>query len=412
MLLWNAIVWRKGARLNPVEDVVPLLQALIRIPSPNPPGDTRQIAGFVVDYLQRCGCEAQQHAPSAKPQAVSVVGVLRGAHAGPTIMLHAHTDTVPIAADEAARWSVDPYAGAIQDGRIYGKGSVDDKAPLAAMLIAVANCAAQRDRLRGTLVLVAAAEEETGGVLGTKWLAESGLLPECDFIVVGEQTNNRVANAHKGVLRAAVRAYGRSVHATNPDRGVSAIAVLARAVLALERYHQALASRVHPLVGVPTCNVGVIEGGSTANAVPDSAAAYLDRRMIPGEDPETVKRELEAVVAAVDLSAYGPEARLIVGEYQVSNWFESTVKSALGQAFLTSVRRHLNVDPGPIGYLPGSDAKHLVGCAPRGEIVIFGPGTYEVAHAYDEYTTMEDLQTTTRILIDFLTGCLLDGVDL
>ncbi|XWX03931.1 M20 family metallopeptidase [Aggregatilineales bacterium SYSU G02658] len=397
--------------LQPAADVVALLQALIRIPSPNPPGDTREVAAFVAAFLQRHGCDdVQPHAPPEKPQAVSVIGTLRGAHAGPTIMLHAHLDTVPIAADEAARWSVDPYGGVMRDGHIYGKGSVDDKAPLAAMLTALATCAAQRARLRGTVVLVAAAEEETGGVLGTKWLAESGLLPPCDFIIVGEQTDNRVANAHKGVLRATVRAYGRSVHATNPDRGVNAVAVLARAVLALERYHQALASRVHPTVGRPTCNVGVIAGGSTANAVPDSAAAYLDRRMIPHEDPETVKRELEAVIAAVDLGQYGPEARLTVGEYQVSNWFASTVESALGQAFLASVRHVLNADPGPIGYLPGSDAKYLVGCVPAGEMVIFGPGTYEVAHAFDEYTVVEDLQATTSILIHFLETSLLNGM--
>ncbi len=397
--------------LQPAADVVALLQTLIRIPSPNPPGDTRQIAAFVADWLQRHGCDdVPSYAPPEKPQAVSVIGTLRGAHAGPTIMLHAHLDTVPVTADEATRWRVDPYGGVIRDGRIYGKGSVDDKAPLAAMLTALATCAAQRDRLRGTVVLVAAAEEETGGVLGTKRLAESGLLPACDFIVVGEQTDNRVANAHKGVLRATVRAYGRSVHATNPDRGVNAVAVLARAVLALERYHHALASRVHPTVGVPTCNVGVIAGGSTANTVPDSAAAYLDRRMIPQEDPETVKRELEAVIAAVDLGQYGPEARLTVGEYQVSNWFASTVESALGQAFLASVRHVLNADPGPIGYLPGSDAKHLVGCVPAGEIVIFGPGTYEVAHAFDEYTAVEDLQAATDILIHFLETSLLNGM--
>jgi succinyl-diaminopimelate desuccinylase len=395
-------------RLEPVVDVVALLQALIRIPSPNPPGDTRDIAAFVADFLVQHGCSAQQHAPDAKPQAVSVVGALLGALPGPTIMLHAHLDTVPIAADEAARWSVDPYAGAIHEGRVYGKGSVDDKAPLAAMLAALAAVAAQRGRLRGTLVLVAAAEEETGGVLGTKWLAESGRLPACDFIIVGEQTDNRAANAHKGVLRAAVRAYGRSVHATNPDRGVNAISVLARAVLALERYHQALASRVHPTVGRATCNVGVITGGSTANAVADSAAAYLDRRMIPGEDPQVVKRELEAVIAAVDLSAYGPEARLTVGEYQVSNWFESSLTSELGQAFLASVRHVLNADPGPVGYSPGSDAKHLVRCAPRGEIVIFGPGSYEVAHAFDEHVEIHDLMNTAHILIDFLEHTLVE----
>ncbi len=389
-------------------DPVTLLQDLIRIPSPNPPGDARAIASFVEGFMRSVGCDTHEYAPDNKPEAVSAVGILRGQHDGPTIMLHAHIDTVPIAADEAGRWSVDPYAAIIKDGKVYGKGSIDDKAPMAAMLVALAHAAANRDKLHGTLVVVGAAEEETGGKLGTKWLAESGLLPMCDFIVVGEQTANHVANAHKGVLRATVRATGKSVHATNPDRGVNAINIMARAVLALENYHHQLAVHVHPTVGVPTCNVGVISGGSTANAVPDSATVYLDRRMIPHENPDEVKRELEAVIASVDLSVYGADAKLTVGDYQVSNWFASTVDSDFSKTFLACVEARLNEPPGPIGYLPGSDAKHLVNVT-RDEMIIFGPGSYEVAHAFDEYTNISDLHDTTAILMDFIERTLLTG---
>jgi acetylornithine deacetylase/succinyl-diaminopimelate desuccinylase family protein len=389
-----------------VHNPVALLQALIRIPSPNPPGDTQQIARFIADLMQSIGCDVRLLAPPEKPEALSAIGIFGSGD--PVVMLHAHIDTVPIADAEAERWSVDPYGGAIADGKIYGKGSIDDKAPLAAMISALAYAADHRDRLQGTIVLVAAAEEEVGGQLGTRWLAENGHLPQCDFIVVGEQTDNRVANAHKGVMRATVRAVGRSVHATNPDRGINAIAMMARAVLALEAYHQALADRVHPTVGVPTCNVGVIQGGSTANAVPDTCVAYLDRRMIPGEDPQIVKCELETVIAGVDLSPYGEDAHLTIGDFLVSNWYESTVQSKLARHFMTAVRDTLNISPGPIGYLPGSDAKHLVGVN-RGEMIIFGPGTYEVAHAFDEYTRIEDLEAATRILRLFIDRAMLNG---
>ena len=155
-------------------------------------------------------------------------------------MLHAHIDTVPIAATEAEKWSVDPYAGEIRDEALYGKGSIDDKAVLASMMLAMMD-AAEQDALSGTLVLVAAAEEEVGGQLGTKWLADSRHLPACDFIVVGEQTGNKVATAHKGVLRATVKTTGVSVHATNPDRGVNAIVAMSRIIAALDHYHQELA---------------------------------------------------------------------------------------------------------------------------------------------------------------------------
>lgn len=380
--------------------LVERLQSLIHIPSPNPPGDSRDMARAVERVMRAMGCIVQVLAPDTKPEALSVVATL--GEGNPVIMLHAHIDTVPIGVNEAQTWMVDPYAAIIQDGRVYGKGSIDDKAPLAAMIEVMQYAANHRDRLHGTLVLAAAAEEEVGGTLGSRWLAENGHLPICDFIVVGEQTANRVATAHKGVLRATVRTMGQSAHATNPDRGVNAITAMARILLTLEQYHRDLAQRSHPMVGHPTCNVGIIQGGSTFNAVPDTCTILLDRRMIPEEDPAEVQRELEAIVASVNIAP----ARVSVGDYLVSKWFNSTVDTPLAHTFLDCVRDVLQADPGPIGYLPGSDAKHLAGLL-RGEMIIFGPGSYEVAHRADEYTDIAELEATERILRAFIDRTLL-----
>ena len=375
-------------------DRIALLRQLVQIPSPNPPGDTRAIADFVAEKMRAIGCEVRQLAPEAKPEALNTVAVLGAGE--PRIMLHAHIDTVPIAATEAEKWSVDPYAGVVRDGALFGKGSIDDKAPLASMMLALMD-AAEQESLAGALVLVAAAEEEVGGQLGTKWLADSGHLPACDFIIVGEQTGNKAAIAHKGVMRATVRTTGRSVHATNPDRGVNAIVAMSKVIGALDAYHRELAERVHPVVGSPTCNIGVIDGGSTANAVPDSCAIYLDRRMIPREDPEAVKAELRTVIESVDLAP----ATVDIGEFVYSRWFDSALESDYSRTFLSCVREVINDDPGPIGYLPGSDAKHLMDVA-RGDMIIFGPGSYEFAHAADEHVRLADYQATTDILLEFL----------
>jgi len=380
--------------INPVQ----LLQDLVRIASPNPPGDTRAIADFIAEFMEHFGCRVEKLAPPQKPEARSVVASI--GQGDPVIMLHAHIDTVPIGETEAAKWSVDPYGAVIREGKLYGKGSVDDKAPLAAMMAALVHAA--QHPMHGTLVLVAAAEEEVGGRLGTRWLADNGHLPMCDFIVVGEQTHNHVATAHKGVMRATVRTTGKSAHATNPDRGINAITAMAHVVLVLDAYHQELARRQHPIVGNPTCNVGVIQGGSTANAVPDICTVQLDRRMIPGEIPDEVRAEMIRVIASLDVSP----AEVSIGDFLVSNWFESTVNTPLAQTFLNCVQAQLQAHPGPIGYLPGSDAKHLTGQT-RGEMIIFGPGSYEVAHAYDEYVDLREFQATVDILINFVNKTLL-----
>jgi succinyl-diaminopimelate desuccinylase len=376
-------------------DSVRLLQDLIRIPSPNPPGDTQDIAAFIAKTMREAGCTVTTPAPDVKPEAINVVATL--GQGDPVIMLHAHIDTVPVAATEAGKWSVDPYEAVIKDGKLYGKGSIDDKAPLGSMMTVMLEAAQQPESLNGTLVLVAAAEEEVGGRLGTRWMADNGHMPMCDFIVVGEQTHNKVAVAHKGVMRATIQTSGKSVHATNPDRGVSAINAMAKIVLALEAYHRELSQRVHPIVGVPTCNVGVIEGGSTANAVPDRCVVKLDRRMIPREKPEDVQQELRDVVASVDIGV----AEVEITDFLFSSWFDSTIDSDLSKLFLDCVADVLDDEPGPVGYLPGSDAKHLMDNM-RGEMIIFGPGSYEVAHAFDEYVSLDDYAATTEILRRFV----------
>ena len=376
--------------LSPTE----LLSRLIEIPSPNPDGNTVQIARFIGRYLEEVGAAVEYHAPPSKPEAVSVIARIGDAERGPTVLYHAHIDTVPIGDDEAKQWQTPPYTATTKGGRLYGKGSVDDKAPLAAMLSAF-SAQARAGECQGLLVMVAAAEEETGGQLGTRWLSDSGLVPEADFIVVGEQTDNQVGVANKGVMRATIEVRGVSVHATNPDRGVNAIYPMARIVGALEQYHQDLCRRPDPLLGHPTCNVGTIHGGVTANAVPDRCTVQIDRRMVPGEVPQAVKDEISAVVSAVA----GTHA-VTVDRFVYSSPYATGLHSDLSRQFGRAVSGVTGQPPRQVGYLPGSDAKHLVRIC-RGEMVIFGPGSYEVAHAPNEYVDLSEFGICTEVLTRF-----------
>lgn len=381
-------------------NVVELLQQLIRIPSPNPPGDCAQISAFCADFLRTAGYTTQRIAPDNR--AWSVVATI-GNDMGPSIMLHAHIDTVPLG--QNARWNWDPFSGTLADGCIYGLGSVDDKAPLAAMLSVAADIATRSEQVRGRLVIVCAADEEVGGTLGTRWLADNGFLPQCDFVVVGEQTANRVATANKGVVRATFRIGGRTAHATHPANGRNAINRMAHLILDLERYQrEVLDKRHHPLLGSPSINVGTIAGGVSANVVADACLIRVDRRMIPGEDPEAVKAELAAVAAV--RQAHDPDCTYSVDEFLISPAFEVRANDSLTARLLAISAAVTNTPAEPVGYLPGSDAKHLTGVARQG-MVVFGPGTYEVAHAPDEYTTVADLEATYTILHQFTEQTLL-----
>jgi succinyl-diaminopimelate desuccinylase len=381
--------------MNPsTNELVALLQQLIRIPSPNPPGDCRAIAEFCAAFLQTAGFATTLVAPDDR--AWSVVGVL-GERDTPSLLYHAHIDTVPLG--QNAHWSVDPFAGTVADGRVYGLGSVDDKAPLAAMLQAAATLGMQAEPLQGRLVVVCAAEEEVGGRLGTKWLVDNGHVPACDFVVVGEQTQNRVATAHKGVLRAAFHVTGRTSHATDPWRGRNAINGMAHLILDLERYQaEVLERRPHPLLGPASINVGVIEGGVSANVVADACTILVDRRMVPGEDPRAVIAELQEI--ATRRQAADPDRTYRVDDFLVSNWFQTGADSELLRRFQQIGSTETGASAAPVGYLPGSDAKHLVDVA-RAGMVVFGPGTYQVAHSTDEFVVIDELATTCRILTRF-----------
>ncbi len=380
-------------------DLVALLQRLIQFPSPNPPGDTRAIADFCAAYLQAAGFATVQVAPDER--AWSVIGrAVNGA--GPSVLYHAHIDTVPLG--QNAHWHYDPFAGTIDQGRIYGLGSVDDKAPLAAMLYVAAQLRDRMAQMQGTLTIVCAADEEVGGQLGTKWLVDQGHIGPCDFAVVGEQTFNRTAIAHKGVLRAAFHVAGRTAHATDPWRGRNAINGMAHLILDLERYQQeVLDKRSHPLLGPPSINVGLIQGGVGANVVADACTIRVDRRMVPGEDPQAVIAELQLLAAT--RQAQDPERSYTVDSFLISNWFETDTGSPLTRRFLQICAEETETAAEAVGYLPGSDAKHLVSVAREG-MVIFGPGTYQVAHSTDEYTEIGELHTTYQILQRFVDATL------
>ena len=335
-------------------------------------------------------------------RAWSVVGCV-GEGDGPTILYHAHIDTVPLGKN--AQWSEDPYAGVIVDGRVYGLGSVDDKACLAAILQSAADFREGAVKIRGRLVVVCAADEEVGGQLGTKWLVESGYIPKCDFVVVGEQTRNKIAVANKGVLRATFHVAGRTAHATDPRRGCNAINGMAHLIVLLERYEAELVARPqHPLLGAPSINIGTIEGGVSANVVADACLIRVDRRLIPREDPSVVISELQDIVALRQM--VDPTRIYSVDNFTVSKWFENNTENQ----YLQSFRAVCGVQPGSgseiVGYLPGSDAKHLVAVAGQG-MVVFGPGSYEVAHAADEYVGIGELDTTYRVLLAFARATIL-----
>jgi succinyl-diaminopimelate desuccinylase len=336
---------------------VDLALELIRLDTINPPGREAAAADLLSGRLETAGLEVNHHEHA--PGRTSLVARLPGP--GPALCLTGHLDTVPLG---GAPWSVEPF-GELRDGRLYGRGSSDMKAGVAAIVVAAERVAAM-GRGEAGLELVLCAGEETG-CEGARHLAESGALGRAGAVLVAEPTGGVPHVAHKGVLWVRASTEGVSAHGSSPQLGRNAIYPLAAAVAALAEV--TLEAPEHPLLGAPTLNVGTISGGTVVNVVPDRAEARIDIRTVPGMSSEAILAELAAVAGAeialeplIDLAPVATDPD------------DPWVRSLLGGA-----------EPAGLAYF--TDAAALTPAYGSPPTVILGPGEAAQAHQTDEWAS-------------------------
>ena len=291
--------------MNPPQNVIELLQALIRIPSVNPDGNpgTEQVgekacAEFVGTFLETCGAKIEYQ--DVLPGRPNVIGRFTSGHPGkPRLIFAPHTDTVSVAG-----MTVDPFAGELRDGKIFGRGASDTKGPMAAMLWALREL---RDAIPSLPyeIWFAGLMGEEAGQNGSKAFARdyasAGGTPA--FALVGEPTECDIVHAHKGCIWLTLRARGLAVHASTPDRGENAIYKMTDTIRILrEEFLPAFAQLSDPVLGSPTLSVGTISGGSKTNIVPDFCDAAVDIRTIPAQDSQRLVDEISARLTGIEIA--------------------------------------------------------------------------------------------------------------
>lgn len=207
-----------------------------------------------------------------------------------------HTDTVPSGAP--ADWRFAPFEPFEKDGRLFGRGVLDDKGPLAASFAALRILKAHEASMPGAFTFGAVADEEVGAGVGLPFLIEQGLIRCTDAVIpdiAGNMKEINIAEKGRVVLRLAAR--GRQAHAMDPSRGVNAILALGRVLAAIEGLR--LGHATHPLLGGPTINVALMHGGVAPNVVPGDAEATLDIRYVPGQTSAGIRDEVQALADRV-----------------------------------------------------------------------------------------------------------------
>jgi acetylornithine deacetylase/succinyl-diaminopimelate desuccinylase family protein len=345
------------------------LADLIRINSINPAYDDGRPESDIACYIEHFFSERdiETWRQEVLPDRPNLIARLPGRSSGRRVVLEANVDTASIAG-----MTIPPFEPVIHNNLMYGRGSCDTKAGLAAMMHAVASLHKGGARSECEVWMVAAADEEH---------SFRGVLKLCDGLqadaaIVAEPTDLRAIIASKGVLRWKVRALGKAAHSSKPELGVNAIVKMAKVIEIFEQSAAELTRAPHPLLGGTTLNIGVIRGGVQVNFVPDWCEIEIDRRLLPGEMAANVLAGYESRLASLSPDVI-MEPPMLVDEA-----LETAADSPVAQT-ASCVLRDMGLNAELAGVPYGSDASKL---SRHGvPSIIFGPGSIDRAHAAVEY---------------------------
>ena len=255
---------------------VELLRDLVAIPSVS--GEEAEVAVFVEETARRWGLDVTRDAHGVRVE-------LRGFDVGPTIVLVSHLDVVP----PGSGWTRDPFTPVIEGNRLYGRGSGDAKASVAAMLYAAKDLADSGGMDGGRMLLLLGFGEETKNTSMGSAVEAAG---EIDAAVIGEPTGLDFAIAQRGLMMVDLLAQGDQRHAgyaSSDGEFTNATVVLARDLLKLDGL---FAARSHPILGRATATPTMLESGVSRNVTPPVARAVLDVRSTPDWTHEELAEEL------------------------------------------------------------------------------------------------------------------------
>ncbi len=376
------------------EELITLVQKLISIPSYHGlPDNEKEVAEYINKYFGEEGIDSQLVIVSGeRPNVIGSYG--NDENYDKTLILNGHLDTVGV-----ENMIIDPFKGYIQDGNIYGRGSVDMKGAVAAMIMALVLIKRAGIELEGRANFTGVIDEEYWN-LGTKHVIEHG--PKSKYAIVGEPTKLEIHNGHRGLEWIQVFVEGKYAHGGTPEKGINAIVKMNKIVSEIvDKLLPAIKKRNHPITGPAALNLGVIKGGTQPSTVAGDCILQLDRRWIPGESPESITDEIKDIIKK--LQKDDPELK---GEVSVMRnegndvgfpYLACERSTKIVQSLTKATTNIMNSTK--FSYFPawtdGALLSHLGGI----ETVVFGPGDLASAHSEKEYCPIEDIINACKVYI-------------
>jgi len=398
------------------DELAALAAELIRFPTINPPGDAyRPCAEFIGARLKKRGFGVEFIRAEGTPgdtdryPRVNVVARFDGRTRGSTVHFNSHIDVV----EAGDGWTVDPFAGVIRDGRVYGRGACDMKGGLAASIVAAEAFMEVYPDFPGAIEISGTVDEESGGFGGVAYLARKGYFskPKVDHVIIPEPLNkDRICLGHRGVWWAEIETKGEMAHGSMPFLGDCAVRHMGAVLQAFEEeLFPALDQKRTRMPVVPegarrsTMNINAIHGGQTDDYsglpspnVPDSCRMVIDRRFLLEETLSEVKDEVVTILDRLKAARkrFDYSIRDVMEVLPLMTERDAPVVSAVAEG----IRQVFGREPEYV-ISPGTyDQKHVTRIGHLHDCIAYGPGILDLAHRPDEWVGIGDMVESAKVM--------------
>jgi len=401
-------------------ELIEFARSLVRIPSVSGSEQAAQRAmaakyesfGLETEIVPSVREEIESH-PAFCDDAIpfvdrlNVIGRWRGTGGGRSLLVNGHMDVVP--PGDLAKWTRTPWGGEIEGDLMYGRGACDMKSGLASAAFAVRALQSIGVALRGDVLLESVIGEETGGV-GSLTTIVRGY--RADACIIVEPMNLRIAPVQTGALTFRITVHGKGAHACMKPHGVNAITEFLPIMTALEELNSDRHRRFQDALfddpqNVASLSVGTVRAGDWPSTVPDILVAEGRLGVFPNESTDEARAALVATVNAVAsrrtwLSEHPPVVEWVEGQFETG---ATPLDAPIIERLSCSHEAVLGVPPAVFGVPCGTDMRLFTRHAGI-PTVLYGPGDMLNAHTADEFISLSQVVTCTKVLArTMLTWC-------